>query len=31
MFHMFNNVYKNEVLQGKLRSIRIIKNGKNNT
>ena len=31
MFHMFINAYKNEVLQEKMRSIRVIKNGKNNT
>ena len=28
---MFINVYKNEVLQEKIRSIRIIKNDKSNT
>jgi len=29
--HMFINVYKNGVLQGKVESTRIIKNVKNNT
>ncbi len=28
---MFINVYKNRVLQGKIRNVKIIKNAKNNT
>ena len=28
---MFNNVYKNMILQQKLRNMKIIKNDKNNT
>ena len=29
--HMFNNVYKNLILQRKIKNIIILKNGKNNT
>ena len=28
---MFNNVYKNNILQEKIRNIKIVKNGKNYT
>ena len=31
MINMFNNVYKNRLLQGKIRDTTIIKNGNNNT
>ena len=31
MLHMFINVYKNPVLQQKIRNIIILKNGRNNT
>ena len=31
MLHMFINVYKNRVLQEKIKNIIILKDGKNNT